>query len=203
MTRGFVPLLACVLAVGIAALSSATEGFRVVTSEGARRLAVERHPRALPDVTMVDQDGGAFSLADYRGKTLLVDFIYTSCPTICSVLGDDFRHVLDLAYSKEANGIDLLSISFDPADDDRQALRDYGERHGAAPPRWRIAAPEDRRGLAQLLGAFGTIVIPDGNGGFVHSSAVYLVDPRGRLARILDPDAPSSLFAAAVEQAAR
>jgi protein SCO1 len=201
VTRGFLPLLAVVLAAGIGALSSATDGFRVVTSFGARQLVVERDPRGLPDVLLLDQNGRPFSLADYRGETVLVDFIYTRCPSICGVLGDDFRNVLT-ARGRSGVDSDLLSISFDPANDDRRALRQYAARHGATAPHWRVAAPASQRGLNALLHAFGVVVIPDGFGGFVHSSAVYMIDRRGRLARILDVDAPSTLIAAAVRGAA-
>jgi protein SCO1/2 len=98
--------------------------------------------------------------------------------------------------------IDLLSISFDPQNDDREALRLYGDRYGAKAPRWRIAALADARGLAALMQSFGVVVIPDGMGGFIHNSAVYLVDARGRLARILDPDSPPQLFADALRVSA-
>lgn len=187
MTRGFLPLLAIVLAAGTGALAWATNGFRTVTRDGAQRLAVERTPVALPQVRLVDQDGHSFSLADYRGREVLVDFIYTRCPTICGVLGDDFASVL----AQPERRVDLVSISFDPEDDDRDALELYSERFGAAPPRWRVAAPADRAGLDRLLRSFGVVVVPDGAGGFVHDGRVYLVDPRGRLADILDaPSAP-------------
>ena len=200
MTRGFLPLLAIVLAAGGGALSWATDGFRVVTSGGARQLAVERRPQALPDVPLLDQNGQPFSLAEYRGKTVLVDFIYTRCPTICGVRGDDFRDVLTMAHDRA--GVALLSISFDPADDDRQALQQYAARYDAIAPHWRVAAPASKDGLDTLLHEFGVVVIPDGFGGFIHSSAVYLVDRSGRLARILDADAPSRLIAAAVRRLA-
>jgi protein SCO1 len=202
VTRGFLPLLALVLAAGIGALSSATDGFRVVTSFGARQLAVERDPRGLPDVPLLDQNGRPFSLVDYRGRTVLVDFIYTSCPTICGVLGDDFRNVLTLARGRPDADIDLLSISFDPANDDHWALRQYAARYGATAPHWRVATPANQDGLNALLHAFGVVVIADGFGGFVHSSAVYMIDRRGRLARVLDVDAPSRLIAAVVQGAA-
>lgn len=199
MTRGFAPLLAIVLAAGIAALAMATEGFRVVTSEGARRLAVERAPRPVPDVRLVDQDGHSFSLSDYRGRRVLVEFIYTRCPTLCGVLGDDFRRVLALADGAASHReFDLLSISFDPGSDDRDALKLYGDRYGARAPRWRVAAPIDGQGLAMLLKAFGVVVIPDAIGGFAHNGAVYLIDTRGCLARILDTDAPPLLVAQAL-----
>jgi protein SCO1 len=198
MTRGFLPLLAAVLVAGLGAVSWATDGFRVVTSEGARRLAVERNPRAVPNVPLLDQDGRPFSLADYRGRIVLVDFIYTRCPTICGVLGDDFHNVLALARGPAHADIDLLSISFDPANDDLQALQQYAARYAATASHWRIAMPVSQVGLNTLLHAFGVVVIPDGIGGFVHSDAVYIIDRRGQLARILDIDAPSRLIAAAV-----
>ena len=203
MTRGFPVLLALVLAAGLAALAFETDGFRVVTSAGARQLSVQRAPQLLPDARLVDQDGAQFGLGAYRGRTVLVDFIYTRCPTICSARGADFADVL---RSIKANGssapVDLLSISFDLRHDDREALRLYGERFGAKAPHWRIAAPADAQQLAELLHSFGVVVIPDGMGGFVHNDAVYVIDARGRLAGILDADAPAQLVAAALRVAA-
>jgi protein SCO1/2 len=75
MSRGFLPLLAIVAATGIAMLAWETDGFRVVTSAGARQLSIERTPLVLPDVRLVDQDGHVFSLSSYKGKPVLVDFI--------------------------------------------------------------------------------------------------------------------------------
>jgi protein SCO1 len=202
MTRGFPVLLAFVLVTGIAALAFETDGFHVVTSAGARQLAIERVPQTLPDAPLIDQDGRLFSLGAYKGRVVLVDFIYTRCPTICGALGDDFARVLQSMNDTRAGAqVDLLSISFDPQNDDRQALRLYGERFGAKSPRWRIATPVDARELADLLRSFGVVVIPDGAGGFIHNDAVYVIDARGRLARVLDPDAPAGLVAAALKVA--
>lgn len=199
MTRGFLPLLAVILAAGTAALGWETEGFRVVTSAGARQLDIERNPRPLPDVHLFDQDGHAFSLSTYKGRPVMVDFIYTRCPTLCALLGDDLQQMVQrLDRSAAGAQIDLLSISFDPQNDDPEALKLYGDRYGAKAPRWRIAAPADARGLAALLQTFGVVVIPDGLGGFIHNSAVYLVDANGRLARIIDPDTPAQLQAQAL-----
>jgi protein SCO1 len=206
MTRGFPVLLALVLATGLAALHFETDGFRVVTSAGARQLSVERAPQILPDAHLVDQNGTPFTLGAYRGRAVLVDFIYTRCPTICGLLGDDFAHVLQSMQAGRSGAsagapIDLLSVSFDPTDD-QQALRLYGERFGAKAPHWRIAAPADAKIRAALLRAFGVVVIPDGMGGFIHNDAVYVIDAQGRLARILDRDAPAQLVAAVLEVAA-
>jgi protein SCO1 len=199
MSRSFVALLGSVLLIGFAAFACATEGFRVVTSEGARRLAIARAPPPVPDVALVDQDGVSFWLDDYHGKTLLIEFIYTRCPTLCGVLGDDFNQVLTLLGDAASNrNIELLSISFDWENDNREALKLYGDRYGATAPRWRVAMPIERRDLAALLHTFGVVAIPDGMSGFVHNSAIYLVDGSGRLVRIIDPDAPRQLVATAL-----
>lgn len=202
MTRGFPVLLAFALLIGAAALAFETDGFRVVTSAGARQLSVERAPQAVPDARLIDQDGTPFTLGSYKGRPVLIDFIYTRCPTICTALGDDFARVRQLmSGSRRQAAIDLLSISFDPTDD-RAALRLYGDRFDAKAPHWRIAAPVDERTRAELLHSFGVVVIPDGFGGFIHNDAVYVLDVDGRLARILDPDAPDRLLAAAAQVAA-
>jgi protein SCO1 len=202
MTRSFLVLLAFVLSTGLAVLAFETDGFRVVTSAGARQLTVERAPQMMPDARLIDQDGTPFTLSAYRGRAVLIDFIYTRCPTICGLLGDDFANVLQSMQARRlGTPIDLLSISFDPRNDGRKALQLYGERFGAKAPRWRVAAPTDEHELAGLLQSFGVVVIPDGMGGFIHNDAVYVIDPRGRLARILNPDAPARLAAAALEVA--
>lgn len=199
MSRGFVALLGIVLLSGFAGLAFGTAGFRVVTSEGARQLAIARAPPAVPPVALVDQDGVSFSIDEYRGKILLVEFIYTRCPMLCSVLGDKFSQVRELvAGAATERNIELLSISFDAENDDREALTLYADRYGATAPRWRVAMSVQRSELAALLQTFGVVVIPDGNGGFVHNGAIYLVDASGRLVRIIDTDASARLAATAV-----
>lgn len=198
MSRGFLPLLGTVLLIGMSALVWGTEGFRAITTEGARQLSVARHPLPVPAVRLVDQDGHPFSLADYRGTIVLVDFIYTRCPKLCGVLGDDFHRMLALAPKQD---IKFLSISFDPENDNRDALKLYGDRYDATPPRWRIAATADSSGLAALLRTFGVIVIPDGLGGFVHDDSIYLIDRKGRFARIFESGAPPQLIEEAMRPA--
>lgn len=185
--RALFPLtLAAAVAAGIAALAQATEGFRVVTSEQARRLAVEETPRLLPNIALTDQNGGSFSLADYHGKPLLVEFIYTRCPGLCTLLGDDFQRIEDaIRRSEIKTRVGLLSISFDVEHDEPPDLKLYGERYGAIAPAWRVAVPS-HADLVPLLQAFGVVVIPDGVGGFVHNAALYLVDATGHLVRIMD-----------------
>ena len=97
-------------------------------------------PLPLSDVLLVDQDGKTFSLSSYKGRPVLVDFMYTRCPTLCGVLGDDFHDVLQLMSGAGAGApIDLLSISFDPAYDTPTVLRKYAQGEKADPGIWKFA----------------------------------------------------------------
>ncbi len=175
------------LLAGGAALSAATGGFQAFTTEAARRIAVRQHPVAVPAVALQVESGLRINLADLRGKWLLVDFIYTRCPTYCAALGAEFAQLQDRLAGPIARGqVELLSISFDPAHDTPVELAAYLERSRDRGHGWRAARPLGSDSLRQLEQAFGITVIADGLGGYTHNAAVHLVDPQGRLVEIFD-----------------
>lgn len=71
-----------ILAAGLAVLSYATDGFRAFTTETARRIEVREHPRLVPDVLLQTANAQPLQFRALRGRWLLVDFIYTRCPTL-------------------------------------------------------------------------------------------------------------------------
>jgi protein SCO1/2 len=179
---------AAFLAAGVGAFFTETEGLRAFTSETARRPAMARSPRPLPTLVLRDDRGERLTFP-IPGRPMLVEFVYTSCPTLCVTLGASFARIQDrLIESGAPPVLQLLSVSFDPGRDDPAALRAYAEAHGADPARWRVVVPESEADLRTLLEAFGVVVIPDGEGGFVHNAALHLVYRGGRLAAIFDPD---------------
>jgi protein SCO1 len=185
---------AALLLAGGGVLAAATDGFRAFTTETARRVAVRRRPADLPAVALQSQSGARFTLADLRGKWLLVDFIYTRCPTVCTVLGGDFSRLERQLAGPIAQGrVQLLSISFDPTHDPPVRLAAYLDRFGGRSPAWQAARPLTAEGLQRLTTAFGVTVIPDRLGGFSHNAAIHLVDPEGRLADIFDLGDPARI----------
>lgn len=181
-----------VTVLGVALLWRSTDGFASYTAEAARRAEILRAPRPLPPAVLEDQDGRVFSLQDYRGKLLAVEFIYTRCMTICRTLGTAFRQIRDQVPPQMlGSGFALVSVSFDPARDDPASLKAYGNAHGADGQHWRVARVRDAAQLHALLEAFGVVVIPDGLGGFEHNAAIHLLDRDGRLALIGDIDQPA------------
>lgn len=188
--------VALVLAGG-GGLAVATDRFQAFTTETARRLAVRRHPVAVPAVPLESQTGARFTPADLQGRWVLVDFIYTRCLTFCTVLGNDFAQLERRLAEPIAQGrVRLLSISFDPAHDDPARLSGYLARFGDRGPGWEAARPLTPQGLDQLTAAFGITVLADGAGGYTHNAAIHLVDPAGRLVAILDMDQVEQVTAA-------
>jgi len=178
-----------ICAAGGASLWHGTSGFRALTTEQARRLAVERQPVVLPVTALEDQDGQPFTLASYHGQPVAVDFVFTQCRSLCPLLSAGFQR-LDRAERarKGSERLQLVSISFDPRDTPAK-LREYASRYRADGRAWRFARVRDTTDLAPLLEAFGIVVIADGRGDFQHNAAVHVVNRDGRLARVLDPDA--------------
>lgn len=198
--RRSVVMTVLVAVAGIGVLWHGTDGFASFTAEAVRRAEILRAPRRLPAAVLEDQDGRPFSLQDYRGKLLAVEFIYTRCMTVCRSLGLAFRQIREhVPPSMLGSKFALLSISFDTARDDPARLKAYGDAYGADGRYWRIARLRSAADLKPLLDAFGIVVIPDGLGGFEHNAAIHLLDRDGRLAWISDIEQPIA-FAERVAQ---
>ena len=188
--------------------SGLTQGFQVWTAEGARRLEVAQSPAATPMAWLLG-DGlsgeSLYSVLARPGRVTIVSFIYTRCPSVCKALGSSFQQ-LQAAVSAPAlhSGIQLLSISFDPAHDDMAQLHRYATLWRADPRHWHVAAVPDAAQLQALLKAWQVVVIPDGLGGYEHNAALLVVDAGGRLVRIFDDsDSGAALaFASSLLQAA-
>jgi protein SCO1/2 len=185
---------AAAAALGAVALASATDGFRAFTTETARRVAVARSPVAMPNVGLETDAGTRVALADWRGRWLAIDFVYTRCATYCTAQGAAFAQVQRLLATPIAGGrVQLVSISFDPAHDTPAALAAYLRRSGDRGTGWLAARPVAGDGLERLLRGFGITVVADGNGGYVHNDGVHIVDPQGRIVAIIDGEDPKAI----------
>jgi len=197
--------LLLVLAAGLGALWQGTDGFQAVTTEAARRQAVARAPRTLPAATLQFASGRELPLARalrQDGRVTIVNFIYTRCNAVCSAMGGELQQLQSrLLADGLADRVRLLSISFDPADDAAQ-LAAYARRMRARPDLWQFAGVADAGQRRALLDAFGIVVVPAPLGEFEHNAAFHVVGADGRLARIVDYDAPDAALDLALAAAA-
>ena len=147
---------------------------------------------SIPDVALTNQDGKTIHLGQFKGKAVLVSFIYTRCPqpTFCPRTTSQFASIQD-ELAKNAQDYDkshLVSISLDPAYDTAPILRKYGlaymDNNAAGFAHWDFAAtsPND---LATLAKAFGLEYFQQDNQ-IVHSQNTVLLGPDGNVAKSWD-----------------
>ncbi len=198
MNRTLIATLAVLLA-GVLAFAQLTHGFSAITAETARRQAVARSPVRLPELLGIDQRGFRRNLVDTKDhRVMIVDFVYTRCTSICSVLGSSYQQLQSEIEKQHMVGrVRLVTVSFDPEHDTPAVIADYGDRLRAHPDVWTILRPLDADQLRLSLRTFGIVVTPSRNGQFVHNAAFHVVDATGRLARIIDIDQPQQAIAAA------
>jgi protein SCO1/2 len=137
--------------------------------------------QAVPNFSLIDQLGQKVSLADFRGKVVAVNFIYTSCalPDFCLRLANHFNVLQKRFAPRLGRDLILLTLTFDPVHDTPKVLADYASQWNADPRSWHfLTGPEDEvRRICRLFGvqAFANEGLMD------HSLHSVLIDRRGTL----------------------
>ena len=106
----------------------------------------------VPDVSLVDQDGKPvrFYTDLVKGRVVAVNFVFTSCATICPPMGANFARLEKLLAGKD---VQLISVSIDPANDTPERLKAWSRKFGAG-PNWRLVTG-DRDAVTHLLKTLG------------------------------------------------
>lgn len=135
-----------------------------------------------PAFELVDQDGRRVSLASLRGRTVLLDFVYTRCPGPCPILTGLHVDVQRSLPAEARSGIHFVSISLDPAFDSPEVLREYARARGVDLSDWSFLTgePADVEAVARAYGV-GSLRQPDGE--IDHVVATFVIDPEGRIVR--------------------
>jgi protein SCO1 len=143
-----------------------------------------------PDFALVNQDGKKIGFKQYRGKALVLTFIYTRCPLpdYCPLMTQNF-----VAINRELQGkpalrdkTHLLSITVDPDYDKAKVLRDYGERVAGSDKdvfkRWEFAtgSPEQIKKVAQFFG----LNYWKEKDQIIHGLRTAIITPDGKVAKV-------------------
>ena len=171
------------------------ENIRITDKSGRKSVAAPAAPRRLalgehvPSLPLVNQDGKTIRLDDFRGRAVLMTFIYTRCPmpNFCPRLSSQFAKIHeDLAKTPGVyRKTHLLTVSFDPKYDTPQVLRRYGlaylDNDAAGFSHWDFAsaAPGDMRKLADALG----LVYFEEENQIAHSMDIVLISPKGTVVK--------------------
>jgi protein SCO1/2 len=136
----------------------------------------------LTDAKLVDQNGNAVALSSLKGKPLVVDFIYTSCPGPCLMETAKLANVALRLGNDLGSKVTIVSISVDPEHDGPKQLLDYSRQQGADEKGWYFLTGGPAE-IDQALSGFklSRQVEPDGSVG--HLVDMMLIGPDGRLVR--------------------
>jgi protein SCO1/2 len=138
----------------------------------------------LPDFKLVDQDNHPVQLSDFRGKAVIVTFIYTRCPlpNFCPLMSKNFQALQERLNKSFPSRYQLLSISIDPQFDRPAVLKEYGSRYGANERHWTFATgtAEEINSVAEMFGLF----YQEENGLIAHDLRTALIGPDGQLVHL-------------------
>lgn len=145
------PLLA--LAVGVPAQAAAPAG---AVQPAADSLQTETVRLSLPDVEIRDQTGARrrFVTDLVKGRSVAVNFIFTSCTSICSPLTASFKALQTELARAKARNVHLISVSVDPLTDTPDELRKFARKFDADGPGWTFVTGS-RASIDAILKSFG------------------------------------------------
>jgi protein SCO1/2 len=143
----------------------------------------------VPDFELRNQDGREIHLDQFRGKSLLITFIYTRCPfpNFCPLVTHNFAEIDKQLAAKPGlyAKTHLLSVSIDPDNDTPARLRAYGTAYigsssKSAFAHWDFAAPS-KSALDEMARYFDVGVTRDGQDSITHTLSTTLIGPNGKV----------------------
>lgn len=151
------------------------------TAESLEYIFANATKRKVPDFQFYNQDSILVSNQDLLGKVYVVDFFFTSCPTICPIMTQNLVE-LQRTFADDTD-FGIVSISIDPKRDTPKRLRQYAARHKATTGNWNFLTG-DRTKIYQLAQEGFYMLAAENEtaaGGFEHSGLFALVDKQGYL----------------------
>ncbi len=146
---------------------------------------------AVPDFKLRNQDGRTIHLAQFKGKSLLLTFIYTRCPLpdFCPRVTRNFAAIdRQIAANQQLRGkTRLVCVSFDPEHDTTERLRAYGATYIGSDAKdaftdWDFAVP-DKPVLLEMAKFFDIGITSAADGSITHTLSTTLIGPDGKVVR--------------------
>jgi protein SCO1/2 len=183
------PLLASLLLVGLAVMlggcgssgvaTGDTTGTGGVVGTGFQGLVIKPQ-KAAPALALRNYTGAAVNLKSFRGKAVLVTFVYTHCPDVCPLIVSNLA-AAQRQLGARARDVQIVAVTVDPKNDTARAVRRFlVERDAAGRMDYLIGT---RRQLTPVWKAWGVAVTVNRyEDTEAHSALVFGVNPQGRIA---------------------
>ncbi|CAM4055964.1 SCO family protein [Gillisia limnaea] len=154
-------------------------------SEVAYIIQYEEKKR-VPEFEFINQDGDTITNKDYLGKVYVIEYFFTTCPSICPIMNENLISVQNEIDNEEDFGI--VSITIDPKHDTPEVLKEYAKNYGVTNPNWNFLTGDREKIYEMANRGFGIFADEDETvpGGFAHSGLFALIDKEGYVRSRLD-----------------
>lgn len=135
--------------------------------------------KKVPSFNFTDQNGKTITNKDYEGKVYIVEFFFTTCPTICPRMSSN---LVQIQEAFEAfNNFGVASFTINPEHDTPEILKDYADQYGMNNPHWHLMTGKEKEIYKLANEGFNLYTAKDGEleGGFEHSGNFALIDKNG------------------------
>ena len=160
---------------------SVVQNNRLANSNGIADLsfiANNGKKRTVPPFSFLNQDSLLISNEDYLGKVYVVEFFFTTCPTICPIMT---RNLVELQDTFKDDDFGVASFSINPRYDTPTVLKKYASKYGIVDMDWNLMTGDQE--VIYDLANKGFYIIAneeeEAPGGFEHSGAFALIDKQG------------------------
>ena len=156
----------------------------------------------VPPFEFINQNGETINNDTYLGKVYVVEFFFTTCPTICPMMNDQMLLIQE-AFATNLN-FGIASISITPKIDTQEVLKDYAINNGITHKNWHLLSGKSEEEVFNLSNnGFKLYAGIDENidhGGFEHSGLFALVDKKGVIRSRKDAQGNPILYYRAIEE---
>ena len=142
--------------------------------------------RRVPSFEFINQDSLVITDRDYLGKVYVVEFFFTSCPSICPIMT---KNLVDLQEEfKTSSDFGVASFTITPDYDTPRVLKEYAEKHGITNLDWHLMTGSQEAIYDLANRGFNIFVseMPNAPGGFEHAGLFALIDKNGYLRSRVD-----------------
>jgi len=154
------------------------------------RPAAGQAPAVAPDFTLTNQDGATIRLRQFRGRYVLLSFIYTHCPDICPLTVAKLVRVQQELQQRRWFGTKavLLTMTFDPQRDTPAVLKAYAAKFKVDHSGWHFLSGRPAV-VTKVVASYRIPVRPSSRPGRIdHGAPILVIDPQGRVLGYYNPD---------------
>lgn len=142
-------------------------------------LEINGAPKKMPAFSFINQNGETITNEDYNGKVYVVEFFFTTCPTICPRMN---RNLVDIQNTFPDNeNFGVASFTINPEFDTAEVLKAYAQKYKITNPNWNLMTGDESIIFQLANEGFNLYTAKDEEveGGFEHSGNFALIDKNG------------------------